>query len=69
MPIWEYRCTKCDELFERIVWRDSEKVDCPGCGHQEVEKLLPTFTVGKWGRQGRGRRGAVSLRSTAPRYV
>ena len=45
MPIFEYRCQDCETRFETIVWRDSEKVECPDCGAQEVAKLISAFAV------------------------
>ncbi|MDA2937923.1 zinc ribbon domain-containing protein [Acidobacteria bacterium AH-259-A15] len=45
MPIWEYCCSKCEKQFEKILWRDSETVECPNCGNREVEKMLSTFAV------------------------
>ncbi|GAB4232659.1 MAG: hypothetical protein Kow00109_05170 [Acidobacteriota bacterium] len=45
MPIFEYRCRECNHKFEKIVWKDSEEIACPNCGHREVEKLLSSFAV------------------------
>ncbi|WP_028312348.1 FmdB family zinc ribbon protein [Derxia gummosa] len=39
MPIYEYRCTTCEEEFEVLV-RSSTVVSCPKCGAQEVERLV-----------------------------
>jgi len=43
MPIFEYRCEKCENRFEQLVFRSSDKPDCPNCGSQEVEKMVSTF--------------------------
>jgi len=41
MPIYEYRCEKCDQCFERLVFAgDREPVVCPRCGTGEVIKLM-----------------------------
>lgn len=40
MPMYEYRCNKCGEIFEELVSSDDEKVPCPKCGSTETEKLL-----------------------------
>jgi putative FmdB family regulatory protein len=41
MPIYEYRCRKCQRKFERITFRVSEEVlaGCSHCGSDEVERI------------------------------
>lgn len=41
MPIYEYRCKKCEHSFEFLV-RQSEPPSCPQCGAAgaDLEKLL-----------------------------
>ena len=42
MPIFEYRCEKCGEEFERLVPKADAKVHCEKCGCVPVpEKDLP----------------------------
>jgi len=43
MPIYEYRCTPCGERFEELVRASDPAVDCPGCGGEDVERVLSTF--------------------------
>ncbi len=45
MPIFEYRCRKCSEEFEQIVFRQSETIHCPKCDSGETEKLFSSFAV------------------------
>jgi putative FmdB family regulatory protein len=42
MPIYEFRCTKCDHTFEELVLRsrDLEELECPECSSGEVELLI-----------------------------
>ena len=42
MPIYEYRCKRCDARFEKLQ-RMNEKAKCPKCGAGSVERLLSTF--------------------------
>jgi putative FmdB family regulatory protein len=45
MPLYEFRCRKCGERFERLV-RTAEgerEVTCPRCREREVERLLSVF--------------------------
>ncbi len=46
MPIYEYRCRKCGEVFEKIM-KVNEKGDslkCPRCGEKKPEKILSSFS-------------------------
>ncbi len=45
MPLYEYKCKKCGNSFEELVFGE-EKVKCPKCGSEEVEKLLSVFSSG-----------------------
>lgn len=58
MPMFEYRCKKCDhvtEVLERAG--DRSKPKCEKCGSLRMEKLLAAFSVGK---------GQVSSSSSCP---
>jgi putative FmdB family regulatory protein len=46
MPIYEYRCSECTDLFEkRLSFSESASgADCPGCGAR-ASKLLSTFAA------------------------
>jgi len=46
MPIYEYRCRKCGEVFERImkVNERGESLTCPYCGEAKPEKILSSFS-------------------------
>jgi putative FmdB family regulatory protein len=39
MPLYEYRCERCDHAFEALVF-DGEKVECPECSSRAVNKQL-----------------------------
>ncbi len=43
MPVFEYKCKKCGEKFEKLVIGKSEKIVCEKCGSEELEKLFSTF--------------------------
>ena len=32
MPIYEYVCKQCHKPFEKLVRKQSEAIQCPGCG-------------------------------------
>lgn len=39
MPLFEYACQSCEHSFEALVFGD-EKVACPKCESDKLEKLL-----------------------------
>ena len=41
MPIYEYKCEKCGNSFEKLVFgSDKEPVFCPECKAEDVKRLL-----------------------------
>ncbi len=49
MPIYEYRCRKCEKTFEKIqkVDEDGDTLKCPSCGAEKPEKILSRFSSTK----------------------
>jgi putative FmdB family regulatory protein len=45
MPIYEYTCLECDHDFETLVFRSTEKVCCPQCNKENLERKMSTFAV------------------------
>lgn len=46
MPIFEYKCTKCEAEFEKLVFGAASEngIECPDCQSNEVEKLFSCFS-------------------------
>ncbi len=46
MPIYEFRCGKCDAVTEKLIRKDDEieQLSCTQCG-AEVSKILSTFRI------------------------
>ncbi|MGH9320825.1 MAG: FmdB family zinc ribbon protein [Vicinamibacteria bacterium] len=44
MPIFEYRCKKCETEFETLV-RNGDRPECPSCRSPRLTKLLSTFAA------------------------
>jgi len=44
MPLYTYKCSKCDEVFESISSISSRDIvkACPACGHFSGERQLDT---------------------------
>ncbi|WP_022850202.1 FmdB family zinc ribbon protein [Limisalsivibrio acetivorans] len=40
MPIYEYKCKKCENEFSKLVFSSTAEVKCPKCESEEVEKLI-----------------------------
>lgn len=47
MPIYEYKCDKCEHRFEQLVksMNGDGTVVCPECGSKKVEKQLSVFAA------------------------
>lgn len=47
MPIYEFRCKKCNYVFEEFVFSSNSSYDdisCPTCGEVNSEKLMSSFS-------------------------
>ncbi len=46
MPIYEYRCTKCEHRFDELVRSDrAQKPACPECASKSTERLMSVFAA------------------------
>jgi putative FmdB family regulatory protein len=51
MPIYDYRCTDCDERYDQLVRRAEDVVACQSCGSEHSERLLSVFAgIGTGGK-------------------
>lgn len=46
MPVYEYHCSGCDKIFEKIVNQQQETMPCPACGEQAKRKVSAFAAVG-----------------------
>jgi putative FmdB family regulatory protein len=45
MPIFEYTCNACNEMFALLQWATQEKDTlCPRCGSNNVKKIPSSFS-------------------------
>ena len=44
MPIYEFKCLKCEEFIEILVMKPDEEIElkCPKCGSEELARVLST---------------------------
>lgn len=49
MPIYEYRCRKCQKRFSVLTLRVSERPEtqCPKCGNGAADRLMSRFATPK----------------------
>jgi len=47
MPLYEYRCEKCGESFEKLrrMTDADQAIACPRCDSEEVVRLLSNFAT------------------------
>jgi len=45
MPIYEYRCNKCQRRVNVYMRNVASKPQCPQCGSEELARLFSTFAV------------------------
>ncbi|UCE04325.1 MAG: zinc ribbon domain-containing protein [bacterium] len=48
MPIYEYKCKKCENLFDVIqsIGASNENLNCPTCGEPKPVRIFSTFGAG-----------------------
>ncbi|MDY7034720.1 MAG: zinc ribbon domain-containing protein [Thermodesulfobacteriota bacterium] len=46
MPIYEYKCNKCGNTFEQLVFASdgNDALPCPSCGDKETSRLMSSFS-------------------------
>ncbi len=46
MPIYEFKCSKCEEFFELLVMKNEDQVEmkCPKCESENFERILSTMS-------------------------
>ena len=45
MPIYEYRCIKCGEVFSALkLAKKDDGAKCPDCGSSDVKKQISSFS-------------------------
>ena len=67
MPIYEFRCLKCDEVFEILKMNTQDEVEmkCPHCASEDFERVLSTASHAMGLGKGKSRGPAVQSRECA----
>ena len=50
MPIYEFECSKCETVYERLMKVDEsyDTLECPSCGATKPKKLATAFRTNAW---------------------
>lgn len=54
MPIYEYRCKKCENIFSKLVFNQDIEIKCPGCDSNDVEKMISAISSSSGSSAGAG---------------
>jgi putative FmdB family regulatory protein len=67
MPLYEFKCQQCNEIFELLVMSHEQDVEmkCPHCGAEAFERVLSTthYAMGGGAGSGTDARPAVQTRT------
>ena len=68
MPIFEFKCSKCEAFFEVIVMgsEDDKQIDCPKCKSTEFQRVVSAtnYTMGSSGSAGGAAKGVHTQERT-----
>ncbi len=66
MPIFEFRCLQCGQIFEKLFLKPDEKADiqCPQCNSPSFERVISrtNYVMGA----GKNKKPKLTTRSCAP---
>jgi putative FmdB family regulatory protein len=65
MPIYEFRCLKCNNVFEILKVKDEVEMKCPHCESEDFERVLSTTSYSVGLAKGESRRPTVQSRQCA----
>ena len=58
MPIYEFKCLKCEEFIELLVMNKDEEIElkCPKCASEDLERVLSStnYSMGLGSGTGQG---------------
>ena len=49
MPIYEYKCKNCENVFSKLTFNTESKVECPECKSEDTERLISTIASSSGG--------------------
>lgn len=67
MPIYEFRCSKCRNLFEKLIINSKEKIEikCPKCNSEEFERVMSAANYAMGSGKG-SKKPRIATKSCSP---
>jgi len=67
MPIFEFRCLECGDIFEKLFLNSKEKADmkCPECGSGSFERVVSMSSYAMGPGPG-GKQPKITTKSCSP---
>lgn len=67
MPIYEFKCLKCNEFFEFLIRGQDEGIEtlCPKCGSEEFERVISSTNFAMGGSGGEKSGAKATTRTCA----
>ncbi len=67
MPIYEFKCLKCNNTYEKLFFNSDEEVDlsCPECKSQSVERIVSESNYAM-GAGSNAKKTSVTTKSCGP---
>jgi len=64
MPLFEFRCLKCNDVFELLLMGDDEEMEtkCPKCESEDFERVMSTASYATGTSSGGGSVPSVQQR-------
>ncbi|MDM8515516.1 zinc ribbon domain-containing protein [Desulfobacterales bacterium HSG16] len=65
MPIYEFKCSKCEEFFELLFISGSDDADmkCPKCDSEAFERVLSSTNYAMGAASGNGQSSGASTQT------
>jgi putative FmdB family regulatory protein len=65
MPIYEFKCLKCEEFIELLVMNQDEKIElkCPECSCEDLERVLSTTNYNMGNGSGTSKKTTAQTRT------
>ena len=65
MPIYEYKCLKCQGYFELLVMNQDEELElkCPKCGSGDFERIISTTSYAMGSGSGENQKVGIKTRT------
>jgi len=65
MPLYEFKCLKCNDIFELLIMNNKDKVEmkCPKCNSDSFEKIISSTNYAMGSSGGSSQKASVQNRT------